>query len=236
MVIICKKTIYFALTKKAAMVSDLISTNIPELTPSDTGAKALQIMDDFRVSHLPVVSGTEYIGLVSDNDIYGISDDEPISQCQLQAPQPYAFDTQHIFEVLTIMSSKNLSLLPVISVQNNSYLGVITETQLLRGMAQVTAANMPGGIIEIVTTPENYSPAQIAAVAESNDMKIMSIFTRTDAGNMNIVIKCNGHDTSAVIQGLERYGYRIKQVYEGDRKYTELMEDRYGALMKYLSI
>ena len=218
------------------MLNDLVSDNIPTLAPSDTGAKALQIMDDFRVSHLPVVSETEYIGLVSDNDIYGISDDEPVSQCRLVAPQPYVLDNQHIFEALTIMSQQKLSLLPVVSAKSKAYLGVITETQLLRGLAQATSADMQGGIIEIVTTPVNYSPAQVAAIVESNDMKIMSLFAKTTTAGMEVLLKLNGHDTSAVIQGLERYGYRVKSVFEGDGKYNDLMEERYGALMSYLNV
>lgn len=218
------------------MLSELISTNIPALNPDDTGETALQIMDDFRVSHLPVVSGVEYIGLVSDNDIYELGNDDPVSHCRLVSPQPYAIDTQHIFEVLTIITSQKLSLLPVLSAQNNTYLGVITETQLLRGLAAATAADMSGGIVEIITTPNNYSPALISSIVENNDMKIMSLFVKNTSAGMEVLIKLNGHDTSAVIQGLERYGYRIKSVFEGDRKYTDLMEDRFGAFLKYLSV
>ncbi|MBO7142384.1 MAG: CBS domain-containing protein [Bacteroidales bacterium] len=218
------------------MSTDLISTNIPALNPDDLGDTALQIMDDFRVSHLPVVSGTEYIGLVSDNDIYETGSDAPVSSCRLAIPQPYALDNQHIFEILTIITTQKLSLLPVLSAQNNAYLGVITETQLLRGLASVTAANLQGGIVEIITTPANFSPALITSIVENNDMKVMSLFANNVSDQVEAVIKLNGHDTSAVIQGLERHGYRIKSVFEGDGKYNDLMQERYGALMNYLNV
>ncbi|MBP5502105.1 MAG: CBS domain-containing protein [Bacteroidales bacterium] len=218
------------------MLTDLISTNIPALKPDDTGETALQIMDDFRVSHLPVVSGTEYLGLVSDNDIYEIGTESPVSECHLVMPQPYALENQHIFEILTIVTSQKLSLVPILSPQNNAYLGVITESQLLRGLASATAADISGGIVEIITTPTNFSPALITSIVENNDMKVMSLFANSTSDSVEAVIKLNGHDTSAVIQGLERYGYRIKSVYEGDGKYNDLMEERYGALMNYLNV
>ncbi len=218
------------------MLTDLISTNIPALKPDDTGETALQIMDDFRVNHLPVVSGTEYLGLVSDNDIYEIGTESPVSECHLVMPQPYALENQHIFEILTIVTSQKLSLVPILSPQNNAYLGVITESQLLRGLASATAADISGGIVEIITTPTNFSPALITSIVENNDMKVMSLFANSTSDSVEAVIKLNRHDTSAVIQGLERYGYRIKSVYEGDGKYNDLMEERYGALMNYLNV
>ena len=45
------------------------------------------------------------------------------------------------------------------------------------------------------------------------------------AGDMIVdYLKKNGADTSGVIQGLERHGYKVRQVYQGDTKYSDLME------------
>ena len=219
------------------MLTDLISTNIPALKPTDTGSEALRLMDELRLSHLPIVDNTEYFGLVSENDIYELDDENfPVSSCRMPSPIPYVVDTQHILEVLAAVTGKNLTLIPVLSAKNNNYLGVITQTTLLQGLASATSATMQGGIIEIITTPTNYSPALITSVIEANDMKAMSLFTRRSADDVEIVVKLNGHNTSAVISGLERHGYRTRSVFEGDSKYTDLMEERYGALLKYMSV
>ena len=218
-------------------LSELISTTIPVLKPDDAASDVLQLMDEYKISHLPIVNNQEYIGLVSETDIYELDDDTlPVSNCHLSAPVPYVTDNQHIFEALATVTNKNLSLIPVLSAQNKNYLGAITEAQLLRGLAEATSASYAGGIIQIATNQTHYSPALIASVVESNDMKIKSMFA-TDMGNdLEVTIKLNGYDTSAVIQGLERHGYRIKSVYEGDGKYTDLMEERFGALMSYLNV
>ena len=46
--------------------SKLISSSIISLHPDDDGLKALSVMDDLRVSHLPVIRNNFYLGLVSE--------------------------------------------------------------------------------------------------------------------------------------------------------------------------
>ena len=55
---------------------DLISQNIPPLKTSDTGQTALNLMEIFRISHLPIVNNQYFLGLISDNDIYDMNQPE----------------------------------------------------------------------------------------------------------------------------------------------------------------
>ena len=49
---------------------DLISEIVPAVKKDDKTLEALNWMDVFKVSHLPVVDGKQYIGLISDSDIF----------------------------------------------------------------------------------------------------------------------------------------------------------------------
>ena len=63
------------------IAKDLISDVVPVLRESDTGLQALNWMEIFKVSHLPIVRGEEFIGLLSDNDIYDLNQvEEPIGE------------------------------------------------------------------------------------------------------------------------------------------------------------
>ena len=42
---------------------------IPRLTLNDSVGKALQLMGDFKVTHLPVVSDEKFLGLVGEDDL-----------------------------------------------------------------------------------------------------------------------------------------------------------------------
>src|SRR5665647_1272374 len=47
----------------------LIDNTIPQLQIHDTLAKALQLMHDFRLTHLPVVSQNQFLGIISEEDL-----------------------------------------------------------------------------------------------------------------------------------------------------------------------
>ena len=52
------------------MLAQELSSNIlPQLQLSDTVAKALQLMSDFKITHLPVVSEEKYLGLIREDDL-----------------------------------------------------------------------------------------------------------------------------------------------------------------------
>ena len=48
---------------------ELNNNNIPQLKLDDTVGKALQLINDFKVTHLPVVSEEKFLGLISEDDL-----------------------------------------------------------------------------------------------------------------------------------------------------------------------
>ena len=90
---------------------ELISDDIPPLKTSDTGERALAWMDEFRVSHLPIVNNVDFLGLISESDILDFnSASEPIGGHSLNLSRPYVFDYQHTYDVLKVMSSLKLTV------------------------------------------------------------------------------------------------------------------------------
>ncbi len=54
------------------LTANLINNNIPRLKPQDTVAKALQLIADFKVTHLPVVSDGKFLGLISEEALLDV--------------------------------------------------------------------------------------------------------------------------------------------------------------------
>lgn len=220
-------------------LAQLICNNIPVLRLNDSGNKALQLMDDFKISHLPVVAKNgNYIGLVSDNDIYNLNDSNlSVENCGIYPPQPYVYDSQFVYDALNVITTNKLSILPVTNL-DNKYLGSITEQTLLLNIAEITSSNKQGGTLVLETRETNYSSAVISGIIESYNLKILSIYAHTPkkSKTTEIVVKVNGHDTSGIMQGLERNGYIVKNIYNGDKKYSQLMEERYDAFINYINV
>jgi CBS domain-containing protein len=116
-------------SNKLAMVArDLISDLIPPLRTSDTGEKALAWMEEFKVAHLPIVNNVDFLGLISESDILDMNDPAgAIGNHSLSLYRPYVYDYQHIYDVLKVLSTQKLSLIPVldenekVSGQHSSY-------------------------------------------------------------------------------------------------------------------
>ena len=54
------------------LAHELISDIVTALKTSDSGNTALSWMEVFRIKHLPIVNHREFLGLLSDADIYDL--------------------------------------------------------------------------------------------------------------------------------------------------------------------
>jgi acetoin utilization protein AcuB len=216
---------------------DLISTDIPPLKVTDTAKKALEWMDEFKVSHLPVIDKTTYIGVVSDAEILdNISSDEPISKLRRSLSKPFVFENMHAYDVLKMYALLKISVIPVIDAKEH-FVGAVTSQKMLEYFSQLTAAQEPGSLIILELHQHDYSLSQIAQIAESNGAKILSLFLtpRSNSTELDVTIKLSVNDVSAVLQTFERFGYVVKASFSQSVQNTAV-KDRYDALMHYLNI
>jgi acetoin utilization protein AcuB len=220
------------------LAKDLISEVVPSLRTSDNGQKALYWMDIFRISHLPIVNNKDFLGLISDKDIYDMNmADEPIGNHSLSLFSPFVTYDQHIYEVIELVSRLNLTVVPVLD-HNNHYMGLITLIDLLNYFADLSALKQPGGIIVLYLNSNDYSLTEIAQIVESNDAKILSLYVsnHSDSTKMEVTLKINRRELSSIVQTFNRYNYIIKASFMDEDDMDSLYENRYDSFMKYLNI
>lgn len=51
------------------VIEELISPIVPTLLPSDTGNRALFLMEEANLTQLPLVANNQYMALVQENDV-----------------------------------------------------------------------------------------------------------------------------------------------------------------------
>jgi len=216
----------------------MISEIIPALKTSDTGITALNWMDVFKVSHLPIVNDKEFLGLISEVDIYDMNmPEEPLGNHPLSLLRPYVSENQHVFEIMEVASRLKLSIVPVLDDKKN-YLGVITIMDLLHYFAELSALRTPGGIIVIELNSNDFSMSQISQIVEGNDAKILGAYitSHLDSTKLELTIKLNVTDLTSIIQTFNRYNYIIRGSYMKFDEEEELLDERYDLLMRYLNI
>lgn len=217
---------------------DLISEIIPSLKTSDTGQTALNWMEIFRISHLPIVNNQDFLGLISDNDIYDMNQpEEPIGSHELTLLKPYVKTDQHLFEVIGIAAQMKLSVVPVLD-DNSHYKGVIITNDLVRHIAGISSMDQPGGIIVLEMIERDYSLTQIAQIVESNNIKVLSMYMTSppDSSRLEVTLKVNTTDLLALVRTFERYNYDVKTWVTTNDSIDRFYSERFDLLMKYLNM
>ncbi len=217
---------------------DLISEVIPPLQPSDTGAEGLHWMDVFRISHLPIVSGGDFLGLISDVDIFDRNmPEEPVGKYSVALSGPFVYDYQHLYEVVELAARLDLTAVPVLT-EKHKYLGTISSRQLIRSFADMAAVKIPGGILVLEINANDYSLSQIAQIIEENDAKILSCYVTSppDSVKMEVTLKINRVDLTSVIRTFLRYDYVVKASYQSNDRNEDVLRNNYDQFMMYLNV
>ncbi len=220
------------------LAQTLISEIVPVVRTSDSGQAALSLMEVFKVAHMPIVNNVDFLGLISDNDIYDLNMAEsPIGDHPLSLIRPYVYADQHIYEVIDVVSRLGLTLIPVLE-RDDLYMGSITLQDLVQKFAELASANNPGGIILLEMHIHDYTLTEISQIIEGNDAKILSLYasSHADSTKVNVTIKVNRNDLSSIIQTFDRYGYNIIATYSEDQIIENMMSSRYEEFMNFLNI
>ncbi len=213
-----------------------LRTDIPAIQAQDDPINALNLMDEFRVAHLPVVENGKYLGLISESALLGIeSIVEDEHTMQLQLIKASVRKDMHILDILKTVSQYHISAVPVVDEENN-YLGMIMMEDLVEKLSEMQGVHQPGGIIVLEMWDKDYSMQQIARIIEENNAKILSsTVSPGDDGKIELNIKINQPDLNPIIQSFERFNYTVKGSYQ-EPIYTEDLKSRYDELMRFLNI
>lgn len=216
---------------------ELIADSIPPVHTSDTIQKVIDRMVEFRVRHLPIVNEEQFLGLVSESDLVGETDYQvSIGALALSLVNPYVVEEQHIYDVIRLFYEQRLTVVPVLDNKKN-YLGLISINMMNEYFAKLTSVTEPGGIIVLEIGNKNNSLAHMAQIVESDNAQILSSYIRTfpDSTRMEVTLKVNKVDISAIIATFLRYEYDVKATFNhsGD---NDNSKDRYDSLMNYLNL
>jgi acetoin utilization protein AcuB len=217
--------------------ANLLSHSIPFLKVHDSARQALQLMTDFHITHLPVVEDDKYLGLVEENELLDIEDeDRPLSAAGLTWNKVAIGEDEHFLTVLRLWKKLRLSVIPVVKL-DGELLGVITSGELLLALDEYTGADEPGGLIVLSVEPRNFSLSEIGRLVESNDASVVHVATQKDptTGQLIVSIKLNRNDIQDILATFQRYEYNI-ETYFGDNLSEDDLRSNYAHLMNYLNI
>ncbi len=217
--------------------AELINDLIPPLKTSDSGDRALLLMNDFKVSHLPIVNNTQFLGLISEDEIIEMNNSEDeIGTLNLSLAHTFIHGWQHIYDAMKLMSAHKLTVVPVLDDKEN-YIGLISINSMLNYFSEITSLTSPGSIIVLEIGQRNYSLSEIARIVESNDAHILSSYinSTSDSTKIEVTLKIDKEDVSGIVQTFQRFNYVAHSFYQQKTGNDDTM-DRFDSFMKYLNI
>lgn len=219
------------------LTRELISQTLPYLRLQDKVYQALQMMNDNHVTHLPLVDGDKYIGLLSEDDLLQAENDNADLSTMEQSFAPVSIrEEEHFLRAVQIAVENNLSVVPVVS-QDNELVGTVVYNDLLKVSSEFMSLNEPGGLIVLEMNSNQYSFNEISKLVETNDAQITQLNTSNDAetGVMQVTIRINKPEVSDIVATFQRYEYTVKYFF-GEELYANEIKSNYDNLMNYLKI
>lgn len=216
---------------------ELNNNIIPRLQLEDTVGKALQLINDFKVSHLPVVSEEKYLGLISEDDLL----DADNKKMHIQLLQDEFIDisikeNEHFLKAVNISNQYQTSVVPVVN-DDKEFLGSISGQNLLRTLGNFSGAQEIGGIMVLEMERSRFAISEISRIVESNEATILHLNTtiQPETGLLTVTIHINKKEVSTVVAAFERYEYDVIY-YFGEEKFENEIHSNYRHLMNYLDI
>lgn len=219
------------------LTAELINDNIPRLQLQDSIAKALQLVNDYRVTHLPVVSDNKFLGLISEDDLLDVDVEKgTIEFLQGNFMVASVKENEHFLNAVKCSNKFETTIVPVTN-EENELVGVITVTDLLKALGDFSGANEMGGIIVMEMERSQFAISEISRIVENNDSTVLHLNTtvQPDTGLLTVSLHLNKKEIAAIVSAFERYDYDIIY-YFGDEKFENEIHSNYRHLMSYLDI
>ncbi|SDZ28635.1 acetoin utilization protein AcuB [Evansella caseinilytica] len=182
--------------------------------------EALNIMEQNRIRHLPVVNDkNEIIGILSDRDlrdaspsVFGGNNEEvlakPVGDIMI-TDVITALPIDFVDEAANVMTENQISCLPV--EEDGKLVGIITEKDLLDTFVKLTGVDIPSSRLEVEVANKSGMLSEVAWVVKQYQINIQSVFIypSEDHAKKILVFRLQSMDIRSLVSTLKDKEYTI---------------------------
>ncbi|WP_462411292.1 acetoin utilization AcuB family protein [Neobacillus sp. Marseille-QA0830] len=204
------------------IIDEIMKTNVVTLHPTDTIADAIQAMEAHNIRHIPIVNDEELlVGLVTISKLKEVTPStfrtnenpkelkkplELIMEKNVITGHPLDF----VEEVAAVFYEHKISCIPII--KDKRLVGILTETDLLRTMVELTGAHQPGSQIEIKVPNITGVLSDVAGIIRNRNANILSVLVYPDKQDEHykiLVIRVQMMNPTGLIEDLKKAGHHV---------------------------
>ncbi|ASO05897.1 CBS domain protein [Arenibacter algicola] len=216
-------------------IQNNIIATLPIFKVGDPLKKVIKFFNESTYSHVAVVEGNVFIGVLDENDLDNYEKDKKIEDYRYTLETFFVHKETSWLDVLEIFSKNEANLLPVLD-NDGLVLGYYDLIDIVDEFIDTPFFTEPGGILVLAKGLKDYSFSEIAQIVESNNVKLIGGFI-TDIRNdvIQITIKIGTTHLNEIIQSFRRYNYTILYG-NNDDQFIEDLKQRSDYLDKYLNV
>ena len=204
------------------ILEDIMKQDIVTLSPNNTIEDAITLLTLHKIRHIPIVDDNKKIlGIISDRDIRDASPSILIhnEQSDYLKTQLTKIMTRNVItgspldfveEAAAIFYEYKISCLPV--ERQGKLIGIVTETDLLHTLVQLTGAHQPSSHIEVKVPNRTGMLAEVVNIIKKRNVNITSIlvYPDKDENYKILVFRVQTMNPTGLIADLKASGKIIK--------------------------
>lgn len=189
-----------------------MTRDVVTVAPTTPLAEALELLRSHRIRHLPVVDGARVVGILTDRDLRfamgaGASEEEGTVADVMVAPAITTPPETPVESAARTLIEHRIGCLPV--VEDDALVGILTESDLLRGFVDLMAGRQRHSRLEILA-PDR--PGELARIVKlvgiDHGINITGVVVPPFEGERAlIVLHLESDEVGALVEHLRRIGY-----------------------------
>lgn len=214
----------------------LISSDVTPRSLRDSVGYVLAQMDELKLSHLPVMDGEKYLGLIAEDDLQDSGTETLLEELQDYFIHSSVQVNDYFLVAVKVAHVMQIDIVPVLN-EKKEMEGVIRQDSLFRELAHLTGAEEYGSMIVVEMDQKDYSVGDINRLVESNDAIITQLNTWFDKAShtLTVVLRINKEEISDIVSSFQRHEYTVRY-YLGEELFRNELQSNLDHLMNYLNI
>lgn len=215
-------------------ITEYLSNEVKPGKVSFSPSQLLEVVQENRLTHIPLFQGLDFVGNISDEDLIELSLNDKKVDYTSYLEHFYLSESSTLLDAIQMMYTNQANILPIINEQSR-YVGCITETDIINTLAKFPFVAAQGVSMLVSIAEKELSMTAISNIIEVNNGKILGLMiVGYKEDSVYVLLKFSSSNLLAIGETFERYGYQVIQKFYNDEK-QELLQSRYAQLLKYMN-
>lgn len=217
-------------------ITDYILNEIKPLKLKSSVADAIELFDNYPITHFPVIENDKLLGSFAEDDIHTTNknDHELVEHAHL-LNSFFADEKATVLELLKIFADNDTNIIPVLN-KNKDYIGYYDLRDVLDVFSTSPFMIEESETLIVEKLENDYSMSEISQIIESNSAKLLGCYISEKKNDfIQITLKIVSSDIHEIMHTFRRYEYKIISMHDNDI-YLEDLKNRSEYLQKYLEM